>query len=294
MRSLTTSHRRLHAPAAPDRLLDTVADLVDRADLDGLDGLDGAHQIVRVVDDGDHLTVGTRALPPGTHPFTELAGWTAPASWAIFGLRVRGQGRHLTLDGPPEATTATYVIDRRGAERSILRTGARSTRLPGPAMGTLPDLCRRVLGLPTAPAPATSASFWTTRWMDALLESWHAPGGRDELRSWLALARRHPAAGTSDTGDLAEPTRLVQVATAHAERWTWARLRAEPTVLCLPDGELPPTVSEWMDDGFLARWSLGAFPEPATLLQDLLSLLPDDLRRPLLETVVALLEPDPA
>jgi hypothetical protein len=45
-----------------------------------------------------------------------------------------------------------------------------------------------------------------------------------------------------------------------------------------------------MDDGFFARWAIGAFPPVATLATDLRHLLGEPLGRQLLETTVTLLE----
>jgi hypothetical protein len=45
-----------------------------------------------------------------------------------------------------------------------------------------------------------------------------------------------------------------------------------------------------MDDGFFARWTIGAYPPVATLAVDLRELLGDPLGPQLVEVVAALLE----
>jgi hypothetical protein len=77
----------------------------------------------------------------------------------------------------------------------------------------------------------------------------------------------------------------VAAALAHAAAWPWSRLRAEPEALQLPDGHLPAPITSWMDDGFYARWALGAFPHLATLARDLFDLLDPELRAPFVDAL---------
>lgn len=281
MRSATSSHRRLHPTSSPRRRVDAVARLVDEGAVD-----EPGHLLLHVADDGDDVLLGLKPLPADTHPFGELAGFTAPADWSMFGVRVRGTAHHLDDDRPSERSVTTFVIDRSGDERSIVRIGARVEPLAGPASGTIPDLCRRVLGLPTAPAPPTTAGLWTVAWLDRLVEAWGDPARRGSLGSWSTIAALHPALGAEVDDD---PAQLVAAAQAHAAAWTWERLRNEPHALLLPDGALPTAITAWMDDGFYARWALGAFPPPATLARDLAGLLDPDLRERFVDTLATLL-----
>ncbi|MGH9274250.1 MAG: hypothetical protein ACRDZU_06360, partial [Acidimicrobiales bacterium] len=140
---------------------------------------------------------------------------------------------------------------------------------------TIPDLCRRVLALPTPPAPSSTAVLWTVAWLDRVIEAWGDPPRRQLMSSWAGIAVLHPAAlaRPHDLADPHDPAQLVAAARVHAAEWTWARLRGEPDALLLPDAHLPEHITSWMDDGFYARWALGAFPHPATLARDLLGLL---------------------
>jgi hypothetical protein len=284
MRSATSSHRRLHPVPSTRRRVDAIAHLVDEGAAD-----EPGHLLVHVADDGDDVLLGLKPLPAGVHPFGELAGFTAPADWSMFGVRVRGTAHHLDGDRPPERSITTFVLDRHGAERSIVRVGDRAEALPGPASGTIPDLCRRVLGLPTAPAPPTTAVLWTVAWLDRLVEAWSDPARRRSLRSWSALAALHPAAAALSTPALDDPTLLVTAAHAHTTEWSWDALRGAPDALPLPDGHLPAAITTWMDDGCYARWALGAFPAPATLARDLTGLLEPELRDPFVDTLARLL-----
>jgi hypothetical protein len=289
MRSTTSSHRRLHPGAtAPARRLDAIAQLVDEATSEA-----PHHVAVQVTDDGDDILLGTLPLPEGSHPFAELAGFTAPPDWSMFGLCVRGTAHHLDGAHPPVRTATTFLVDRHGRDTSVLRTPDGTRALTGPASGTLPDLCRRVLGLPTAPAPHSTAQLWIVAWLDRVIEAWGDPDRRRLLTaSWTQVAVLHPAVRCAPDADLLsldDPARLVAVAQAHTVAWPWARLRAEPHGLVLPDGHLPTSITTWMDDGFYARWALGAYPPPDTLASDLIGVLDPPLRQPFLETLTGLL-----
>lgn len=235
------------------------------------------HVLVHLADVTDeHVDLGLRPLPVDHHPFGEVAGFDAPDSWWAFGMRVRGRARHLDeVSGVRWRTAVTYLLSRDGTEVSLERTGPRTTEIPGPAVGTIPDLCRRVLGLPTDPPPPTTAVLWTCVWLDRVLDTFGQPERRRELlASWAAVAALHPAAdGTAP----ATVEALVEVARQHVAEQSWAALRQRSEPLPLPHGTLPPDVAAWMDDGFFARWTIGAYPSIPTLVGDLVALLGPDL-----------------
>jgi len=284
MRSPSSTRRRLqsrpprHLPAPG---LAEIAELVDAGH-----GDDSGPLAIHVAGD---LELGLLPLGPGAHPFSVLAGSVAPAEWSAFGLRVAGTG-HLLDEGRSERMVSTFLLSRTGEEVSLLRRGHDLRRPPGPAQGTLPDLCRRVLGLPTAAPVASTALCFALAWLDELVVRWGDPSSRAPLGGPFAdLAALHPAA----RGDrsLRTPEDLVAVGRAHAVRWPWARLRAEPSALPVPGGPLPADIAAWMDDGFFARWVLGAYPDPASLARDVSGLLAPELRKPFLVALTGLLEP---
>ncbi len=282
MRSITSSHRRLHSRPPRNELIDATAQLVDERTLD-----EPGHVLVHVIEEPEDLVLGLKPLEVGLHPFGELAGFSAPPAWSMVGLRVRGTAHHLDGDRRAERTSTTYLLHRSGEERSLLRTDHTVTPLAGRAEGTLPDLCRRVLGLPTDPPPGTTALLWTVAWLDRILEAWGDPDRRSNLcASWSQLACLHPAVVGAAGPD---PSQLVALGRAHTEAWPWARLRAAPHALHLPDGHLPPDITGWMDDGFYARWALGAFPTPATLARDVCHLVDDHVGERLAVAVEGLL-----
>ena len=292
MRSTTPSPRRLRRRGPHHRLLPAVAEIVDQATAD-----DPGHVLVYVEDPVQpEVSLGFKSIDAGVHPFNVLAGFTAPAEWTAFGIRARGRARHL--DDPaaaPAASAITFLVDRtgRGGVGAAPRR-ARSPTLPGPALGTIPDLCRRVLDLPTAPAPPSTALLWTSIWLDRVLEQWGQPHRRRDLvSSWGQIAVLHPAIHAPSPPDVvafADPASLITVARSHAAAASWEQLRRSPLPLALPDGPLERDVAQWMDDGFFARWTIGAFPSAGTMATDLRDLLGEPLGSQLLEVVVALLE----
>ncbi|MET0901942.1 MAG: hypothetical protein ABWZ52_01760 [Acidimicrobiales bacterium] len=284
------THRRRHRGPG-HTLLPSLARIIDQAT-----AADPDHVMIRVTSPIDSdVELGLRSLDPGSHPFDVLAGFEAPDDWAVFGLRTTGRARrvdHPTAAPRPVATT--FVVDRLGCEASVLRVDGDVVEPPGPAEGTIPDLCRRALGLPTAPAPPTTAALWAAMWLDRLIDGWGQPHRRrDVLRSWGQVAILHPAVAAPSPLDLrsiTDPASLAAVARVHARATTWHDLRAATEPLPLPDGPLPVDIARWMDDGFFARWTIGAYPPIDRTARELRQLLGEPLGSQLLDALVQLLE----
>ena len=287
--SVPTARRRRHR--GPDHtFLPSLATLVDEATR----GADG-HVLVRV--EGPirpDVDLGLRPLEAGVHPFDELAGFDAPDAWTIVGLRTTGRARHLDRPGAdPRRLASTFLVDRHGREASLLRFDDELVESPGRASGTIPDTCRRMLGLPTDPPPAGVGGLWATMWVDRILERWAQPDRRGDLSSFAQLAILHPAVHRPSPPDVlavADPASLARVARSHAAATSWTDLRASDKPLPLPDGPLPPEVARWMDDGFFARWALGAFPPLAPTTFEVRDRLGAPLGAQLLEALVLLLD----
>lgn len=287
MRSPVSARRRLRSRPPRHRLVDDLARLLDEGCVDETSPV----LFHALAPDGEDIDLGIKVLEPDTHPFPALAGFTAPPAWDVFGVRVHGTA-HALDDGTTTRTTATFLCTRSGEEASILRRGDTATVVRDRAAGTVPDTCRRVLGLPTDPAPRSTALLWTMLWLDAVLARWsEEPAQRRHLQSFEAVAALHPAVIGRDDADA--PAALVRVGREHASRWSWPRLRAEPDAAALPDGPLPVDIAAWMDDGFFARWCLGAFPHPAVLAGDLVDLLGEQVGDELADALSGLLFDDP-
>jgi hypothetical protein len=273
-----------HRAGTPDLL----ADVVRLVDASFADAVPEEHLAFHATVEDGEVALGVRPIPIGVHPFSELAGLVAPPSWEVFGLRVHGTGHRLD-DGTRRPTTSTFAVDRAGAERSVLHDGDRRVEPGDGAVGTLPDLCRRVLGLPTPPPPARTHLLFAVAWLDRLLEAWSDPLRRRRIMSsFAAAAALHPAVADGEEPP-DDPFVLSRLAAAHAEAWPWARLRREPDALAPPGGGLPGSVAAWMDDGAFARWVLGAYPDLGALVVDTLSLLgpvvADDVRTVVIRTL---------
>lgn len=289
MRSTTPSRRRSCGgqPAVP--LLEATARIVDDASVEA-----DTHLLIHLIARHDDVELGIEPLEPGEHPFSALAGFSAPEKWTAFGVRALGTLRHLDdPERPAERSATTILLDREGAEVSLNRIGTEVELLPGRGEGTIPDTCRRVLHLPTTAPPPSTGVLWTLAWLDRLLDTWGRPSERRRLTSsWAEVARCHPALDhlpPGSLGSLDDPATIVRAGTSHTAEWPWRRLRQEPEALLLPSGNLPATITAWMDDGFYARWAVGSYPPIHTLATELPALLGEPLGALLITTSLALL-----
>ncbi len=248
------------APATTATLLEAVVDALE------LSVLDGDHRPPLLValrrprsPDGapgdPELLV--RPLPPSTHPADVLDGLEAPADWDVVGCLAEGTARRLD-GGQAEPCTATFLLHRDGT--SVLsgaglprRVGDESTE---PAVGLVPDVCRRVLGMPTPPPdPGQTVGGWAAaRWLDGLFAAVVA----DPVSpwTWARIVAEHP------------PAMVDRYRTA-----TWGRLRLELRAGTGPAVGIDPARAEWVDDGMLARDLTVGLPPVAQLLDDLVGLL---------------------
>ena len=258
------------------------------------------------------------AQPPGelacypidpAHPLELLVGFVAPPHWRALGVSTCGLGHAIAADGrvvrragSPQVR-ATVLIDRSGDGTGLIRRGDELTPMPGRPDGLVADACRRALGLPTAPPPATTVGLWTLCWLDRVVDAalsgsgsggacaGGAGGGGPGLGTWRDVTRLHPATSIVSrwsAPDLSpDPDALADAARALADAWPWARLRADPAVLDVP-GPLPdPTEAAWMDAGMWARWVLAAFPALDDLLDTAATLLPPNLAEAVHQVVEA-------
>lgn len=259
---------------------------------------------VGLTDAGDHPALLLRPLDG--HPGDELPGFSAPSSWWAFGLVVTGTAhvwpvsahsadRHARHDGAPRVRGA-HLVARSGARVDVLQhggdrpavTGSSAPGDPATLAGRLPDLCRRVLGLATAPPEHGTGALWTSVWLDHLVE--RALGADAGSLDWVDLVACHPVVDVlADLEGAAalEPSPLDEIADeltglGHvlADAWDWAALRRACAEGTGPVFGLPPEIAAWMDDGIFSRSVLDSFP-PRTELRAVLEhhLAPSLLRR---------------
>ncbi len=254
-------------------------------------------ELSRVPVDSALLRVTDVAPPPqsctwtpldGAHPLEVLLGFRAPLHWRVLGVSCPGRSHQLDEHGrrtgvPPEGdpVTVTLLVDRTGPAASVVRSGGQVRPMPGRTDGVVADCCRRALGLPTAPPPASTLELWTLAWLDRLVDAAGRADAATALRSWAQVAELHPAVGplTGTTIGLAGPAALARAALALAERWPWARLRDDAGVVEAPGHPPSPPVAAWMDDGMWARWLLSRLPATEDLLAAVDALLPARLAK---------------
>jgi hypothetical protein len=246
------------------------------------------HLVVATIRRG-RLRVGFAAIegpPPDA-----LVGFTARPEWFAVGLVGPAGARPVTggrpAPGPATPLLLVHLVARSGDQSTVQyrRDGAgRPERVvlgDGVVVsGEVHDHLRRALGLPTAPAPDSTAGFWASRWLEDLLA--RCAAGELADASWPDLVALHPVVELAErtgspespfdpsAGDVDDSLRRL-VATLD-----WSGLRAG--VIARPDeiGLLPTEVASWMDDGAFARHLLARTTPPGRLLPRLLELIPPE------------------
>lgn len=228
------------------------------ADLLAEDLTDASRLAVGVVATDDGIELHARPLTTDD-PVTELATIEAPAAWQAFGVATGGTARLAAEpDRPREPVRVVVLVDRRGQVTSamtghgpLLGPDAAATT-PDPThldQGRIPDACRRVLGLPTAPPPVPPADLLVLRWLDALTTAGLAQPG---VVTWTQAAALLPDTTGASWSDLRRQT-----------------IRGVPVV-----DDIDSHMAAWMDDGMFAREALGRYPAASLLLSLLTETLP--------------------
>jgi hypothetical protein len=195
-------------------------------------------------------------------PVDALVGFVAPAEWWAFGVVAPASLHSLEHGGRGQERRGfrvAHLVSRHGAARAVavgpegveLVTGPRAA---APA-GRVPDVCRRVLGLATAPPTTGTGALFVTRWLD------------DALARAIAGDEGH-------ADDLRAGDRLAALAADFDRRWSWDRLRracaaGEPAVHGMSAGE-----AAWWDEGGFSRRAFEGYLAPATMLDLLGELRP--------------------
>ncbi|MGH9209385.1 MAG: hypothetical protein ACRD2C_01740 [Acidimicrobiales bacterium] len=265
---------------------------------------------------GNPVELGFRHLG-AEHPLDVLIGFTAPRDWLALGVHCSGRAFSLDHAPPePQAVIITTLVDRSGRGAGLLRylpSGGRSatrgpddsdrataragngdddgdgevvTRYDDAPEGLIGDACRRALGVPTAPPPASTAELWLRLWLDRVVEA-AVFSGRDDCKlGWNDVVALHPAAtlGSGGRGGamagpaaLDDPYAVAEMTLALAERWDWARLRRDPEVLAFAGPPVTPDLAAWMDDGMFARVVLADLAALPVVARTTRLLLPQSL-----------------
>ena len=237
--------------------------------------------------DGDELELGLLPLDDVAHPYDALVGLDAPANWVAVGLVAPGRATPTDDPGPARSfpIATAHLVARSGAWAAAWRplrpgdgtagssAGDDGADHPVPT-GRVDDGLRRVLGLPTQPAPGTTHHLWAAEWLDAVL----VLAGRRGRRAPLGLTsvlRLHPAVAALD---LDRPSLTAAELIVEADRlaaWRdWPQLRRA----CVEGWWVHPVVdadeAAWLDDGAFARQVLGGWPELSDLRDAVVAVLP--------------------
>jgi hypothetical protein len=240
---------------------------------------------VLVLVEQDAEGVSLLVAPPDEHGpdlFEQAFGLVAPDGCAAVAMA--SSGRAWRAGGAAFDVVIAHALLRSGPSATYLTDPAgEPLLLDGTPDGQVPDLCRRVLGMPTPPPDLETDGYLTRLWLDRLLGAAAAhPGGVGRVEA-LAL---HPAAQASSFGD--ELTWLhVAVATYQfGVTVPWAVLRRR---FAGGDDDRAARAADWFDDGSFSRWMLAQLPAPEDALSALEELLPAATHREV-GAVVALTE----
>lgn len=235
--------------------------------------------------DGDGFDIEATALD-GEDPVASLLGFSCPDDWLAFGVITPGRAHRLEPAAPPftppaEAVRVGLLVSRSGGQVSLIRQGDGPAEITSgaPAQGRLPDVCRRALGLSTAPATEWSGLVWALVWVENLLaESLADPGAL----TWAEAVRLHPTVAyvlglDSEIGSEL-PHRFVEMVQIVSRRVGWAEVRALASAGTPRGFDITPEHAAWMDDGMFSREVIGGFAPLATMLLELEHVAAPDVR----------------
>ena len=239
---------------------------------------------IRILD--DEVEVGWLALRPDRHPVEELVGFVAPPDWWGVGVAATGTARHLDSPARSQRVHTVHLVGRDGSWASRWRPldgdgeggadAAGDADDPSRPEGRIDDGCRRALELPTSPPEATTAVYWSQRWLDAVVEA--AGERRRRVWRWSDVAALHPAVGTVTDArpddDPPAPSELARMARRLAAWRDWPVLRRGCAAATWSVPEVTADEAAWLDDGAFARWTTGAYPELDDLRAAVAALLP--------------------
>jgi hypothetical protein len=227
------------------------------------DQIDGtlAVALANYADDG-YIDLSVRPLP-SLDPVGALYGFRAPDEWVAFGIVTSGEAHHLDdRDTEPFDIRLVYFLDRRGLEVSLAKAGPGGAPVlvdvigPPSVLGRVPDTCRRVLGLPTAPPAHDPQLLWALDWLDRVLTLVLDRDLDSTPLSWSAIEQLHRGR-PSDSAP-------------------WSILRRECAAGELGLDSLSASDAEWMDDGMFSRQALAAYLDLREVISDLAELVPAD------------------
>jgi hypothetical protein len=247
--------------------------------------LGGAPSPVLVLFEQDAEGVSMLVAPPGEGGedlFEQALGLVAPGGCAAVAMAAGG--RAWRAGGQGFDVVIAHALLRAGASATYLTDpSGEPLLLDGDPDGQVPDLCRRVLALPTPPPTLETDGYLTRLWLDRLLESAAARPGHLGRVQALAL---HPAAQASSFGEALTWLHVAVAAHQFGVVVPWAVLRRR---FAAGGDERAARAADWFDDGSFSRWMLAQLPAPDDAVAALAELLPAATHREV-AAVVALTE----
>jgi hypothetical protein len=154
--------------------------------------------------------------------------------------------------------TVVHIVHRSGNALTAL-SQLESVRTFGPTTepqhGRVPDACRRILGLATAPPTDSMTDFVIAAWLEVISRvALQHPG-----ITWSDIVALHPACNSID--EAATPTAIAQATQALGHSLDWERFRRVITAVGgFPFGDSGKKTAAWMDTGMFSRWAMDSLP----------------------------------
>lgn len=167
--------------------------------------------------------------------------------------------------------TVVHLVHRSGSAITLLAHD-NSVRTFGPTaepqQGRVPDACRRVLGLSTAPPTHAMTDFVLSAWLEIITR--HAL--ETPTLTWSDIICLHPT--HAERPELVTPTTLAEATQKLGTALDWERFRKViATVGGFPFGASAKETAAWMDAGMFSRWAMEHFPERHDALEVLEAVL---------------------
>lgn len=228
--------------------------------------------------------------PGASHPADVLMGFNAPIDWCGIGVVAAGRARSLAPHGTspddPQRVLIAYFVMRDGSEVTRIRGLTPAADHDDPAItetavGLVPDLLRRTLGLPTLPAERGVQHWIDSVWLDRVVAEVTAVPTR--RWQWAALAQLHPLAVAADRSVGVVLPAVLRTRTRQVAARGWRRIRTAASTgggdaaVRRAAGVIPPSLAGWFDEGSLARWLIAGLPPIDDLVDAVRALLPGEL-----------------
>jgi hypothetical protein len=154
--------------------------------------------------------------------------------------------------------TVVHIVHRSGIALTAL-SQLESVRTFGPTSepqnGRVPDACRRILGLATAPPTDSMTDFVIAAWLEVISR---VALDNPEI-TWSDIVALHPACNA--ISEPAIPAAIAQATQALGHSLDWERFRRVITAVGgFPFGDSGKKTAAWMDTGMFSRWAMDSLP----------------------------------